>query len=382
MGAITPLLALPAISLRLGPDGWTAIAMAQAIGGFGLVVGELGWGIVGPQRVAAGTDSSRLRILRQSFASQLGPTLLLAVPSAVIAGVIAPQFAVESAVIALGTVLQALNPTWYFIGLGRPYMALWTVSVPRLILVAAAAVLVLFDLGLVPYAIAIALMSPLSVLITFLVCGTGSIPRTRDFKDSRFVLKSQWILILGRSVSAAYTSMPAAIVGSVRPEVTALFAANDRIARMGLSVLTGVPSRFQNWIGSAVGTLHDRRVKSSIYLNLLLGLVAGIGFITLSPLACSILFAGTLTLDPELRIFGGCLVLCICFSRGLGLALVAGGRANAISYSIFPAAILAILTIGPFTNRWGAEGATASIVAAELLAILVQLGFLFRRSAG
>lgn len=344
------------------------------------MVGELGWGIVGPQRVAAGTDSSRLRIIRQSFASQLGPTLLLAVPSAAIAGVSAPQFAVESAVIAFGTVLQALNPTWYFIGLGRPGLALWAVSIPRLVLVAGAAVLVLSDFGLVPYAIAIAVMSPVSVLITFIICGRGSVPRMKDFHSAWSVVKSQWILILGRGVSAAYTSMPAAIVGAVRPDVTAVFAANDRIARMGLSVLTGVPSRFQNWIGSAVGERRDRRVKSSIYLNLLLGVIAGIGFIALSPLACTLLFVGTLTLDFELRIIGGCLVLCVCFSRGLGLALVAVDRANAISYSIFPAALLAILTIGPFTHHWGAEGATGAIVAAELLAILVQLGFLFRRT--
>lgn len=380
LGAVTPLLALPAVSMNHGADGWTAIAIAQSIAGLGLVVAELGWGIVGPQRVAAERDSLRLFILRQSLASQLGPSLFLATGSAVAAALMSRQFALESAFIAFGTVLQATNPTWYFVGLGQPGRALWVVCLPRLILVLAAAVLVSSGLGLMPYAIAVVLMAPASILALAVMYGRNGLPRVTDFRSSWKVLRSQGILTLGRGVSSAYTSLPAAIVAATRPELTAVFAANDRIARMGLSVLTGVPSRFQSWIGSATGSMHQNRVRLSIYFNFALGLISGVLFVVLSPIACALLFAGTVELGLGLRFIGGFLILSICFSRGLGLALVAFGRANAISYSILPAAGLALLTIGPASSAWGAEGAALAVAASEIVAVGVQLVFLFRRA--
>ena len=53
IGAVTPLLAIPAISQQFGAPGWASIAVGQSVGAAASVAVELGWGLTGPQAVAA-----------------------------------------------------------------------------------------------------------------------------------------------------------------------------------------------------------------------------------------------------------------------------------------------------------------------------------------
>ena len=53
LSAVTPLIAIPAITSTAGARGWEAYALGLSIGSAACVIIELGWPLTGPQRVAA-----------------------------------------------------------------------------------------------------------------------------------------------------------------------------------------------------------------------------------------------------------------------------------------------------------------------------------------
>ena len=59
LNAVSPLLALPAITAHFGGSAWAAIAVGQSLGGTAGVIVELGWGLSGSQRVARMSPRNR-----------------------------------------------------------------------------------------------------------------------------------------------------------------------------------------------------------------------------------------------------------------------------------------------------------------------------------
>jgi O-antigen/teichoic acid export membrane protein len=383
LSAVAPLLVIPAIAARFGAGTWTAVAIAQSLGGAASVIAELGWGVSGPQRVAATLPSRRFLIYRSALVSKVFASLVLA-PAAAIATVLltdASQW--DAALIAVGTTLYALSTGWYFVGSGTPRYILYSDSLPRVITTSACAALIFLGAPLALYSWSTVLLPLLAVVISGIILGSRYMPQRRDLRGAVRTIRRQGVLAAGRAVSTIYTALPISIVAAAAPGAVTVYAGSERLMRMGLTFLAAFPNRLQSWIGSAENrSEREARSRRSLTYNAVLGLVAGGGFALLAPFVATVLYAGKIDIPFTVSGASGVLLAVICTSRGFGLAVVAHGRANSITTAIVLSAVTGLALLTPFSRWLGPAGAVAAIVAAEIVGVLVQAYFLRGRASG
>ncbi len=371
LGAAAPLLVLPAISSRFGAAGWGAVAVAQSVGGALAIIGELGWGVVGPQRVAgAKNPADRMSIYRSALATKMLSVAVMAPIAGLLTYHLNSIFRWETALLAMGIALGALSPTWFFIGEGRPSRVLLADSLPRVLVNLLSAGVLVAGAPLLVYAVTMLATPFVTLTIASALIGRTCRLRRDDVRGAPAVIRRQLVMAAGRTVSVVYTTLPIAMVAVVAPALVPVFSASERLMRMSLTILSGVPSRLQSWIGSAEGAERQRRSRRSVALNLVLGLICGAGFGLLAPTVARFVFAGEIVLPYRVSLLSGLLLAVICTSRGLGLSLVAAGRADYITLAIIAAALSGSATIIPFSLALGVIGP----VLGELFAETVGLG--------
>lgn len=377
-GALSPLLVIPAVSSTFGPSGWAVMAIGQSIGGATGVIAELGWGVVGPQQLAKLGDRRRLRLYRVSLATRMLAGIPLAVAAAFVAALITPQSEMDAAWVAGGTALSALSPTWFFIGINRPLLILKTESIPKILTALVSGLLIFSGQSVIIFGILTVAQVACTLYLAGRSMGGPSLPGPAEFRIAPSVMRGQLIISFGRSVSVLYTYLPTSIAALVAPAAVPAFAAVDRLARMSLAVLSGIPSRLQSWLGSAVTVNAARRRTQTIQLNFLLGIACGVGFAVLAPWVAAFVFAGEVPISPELSWATGSLLALICASRGVGLVLVSVGGANGITLAIIPSAITGLALLIPLALSAGAVGVVVAGISAELVGLVIQY-VLYRR---
>lgn len=377
LSAVSPLIAVPAITSRYGADGWTTVAVSISIGATASTVSDLGWGIIGPQEIAR-QPNAVTQIYDRSLGSKWA-AMTIAVPlSAALAVWLSNGDWVDSAVIAVGTLLSVISPSWLFVGLGRPSLILKTDTVPRLILSTGAAISIASGAPLVVYALSI----PTCAIVTYVYGSVAGelpiVPSWKSLKAGPRTIRDQAPLIFGNVVSTVFTSAPAAILAQANAaSLITTFTAVDRPMRMGLTVLAGVPARLQSWVGVPDLAEARRRSQLSIAINVGLGVIAMLGFVLIAPTFSRYFFSGTVDVGTVLSILGGILAAEICSSRGLGLALVSAGRASVISVGTTAGAVVGIALLLTLPHVWGPEGAVVALIAAEGVMIAVQIAYLY-----
>lgn len=371
LGAAAPLAVIPAVTSRFGSDGWAATAIALGIGNAGLILAEVGWGMVGPQRVARST-SSRAAVYESALASKLVAVIVIAPSCGVVAALVSPAHHLAAALVAAGSVAGALTPSWYFVGIGRPGLVLLCETLPRVGLIALAAALILVGADLVVYGLAMLLAIGLALILTARAGRLVLVPSRAAFRTVPSTLRAHATLAAGRGVSTLYTSLPAVFLGLVSPADVATFSAVDRPMRMGFVVLGAVPARLQSWIGTPDRTLGRARSRRSLLINALLGATAGAAFLVGMPIVAPVLFTGAVVVEPILLALGAAAVLVMCASRGFGLALVQADRARDITPSVVVAAIVGVPAIILGAALFGAPGAMAGVLVAELFGLALQ----------
>ena len=378
LSAAAPLVVIPAITSTHGASGWASVAIALAIGNAGAVLAELGWGVIGPQRVGREPDN-RPRIYAESQASKGLAVAVLAPVSALAAFLVVTEDRGPAALLAFALVSAAISPSWYFIGTGRPGFVLASDTVPRVVLSLLAAVVIARGGSLWFYG-----ASLLAAALVTYVTGNrlGRLPMFQRLIGPRAavaIMRQQSVVILGRGVSTVYTALPAAFLGVVSPASVATFAAVDRPMRMGLNVLSALPTRLQSWLGHPDESVALSRSRKSILLNIGLGIFAGGVFVIAMPLIVPVLFSNTITIEPSVSLLGGFLVLLICASRGMGLSLVSAASANSITYAVIAAAAVGLVGIFVLGGIWGVQGAFIALIVAETTGLVVQGALLMRR---
>jgi O-antigen/teichoic acid export membrane protein len=377
-GALSPLLVIPAVSYSYGPSGWAVMAIGQSIGGAAAVIGELGWGVVGPQQVARLSERERAGLYHASLASRLMASLPLVVVAAVLAAWVAADGRTEAALLAAGTALSSLNAAWFFTGMNRPLLILGTESLPKILTALISGVLIAFGYTMAVFGILTILQVALTLYLAGRFIDGRALPRMAEFRGAPATIRRQFIVSVGRSVSVVYTFLPTAIAAVVAPSAVPAYAAVDRLMRMSLAVLAGIPSRLQSWLGSATANSLDQRRSRTIQLNCIIGVFCGVGFALLAPFVGQIVFAGSLTIVPELAWASGTLLGIICASRGAGLILVSAGGANSLTVAIVPSALTGLAMIVPLAVGVGPVGIVGAGICAELVGLTVQ-SFLYRR---
>lgn len=379
ISAVTPLVVLPALTSIYGPNGLTAIGIGQSLGAAAGVIGELGWSVVGSQRIARATESERSRLYQSAFATKLTALSLIVPIFALLAFFISPTHKLAAAAIAVGAGMMAMSPGWFLVGLNKPLLILVVEAIPRLVMSVACSFLLLHGWTLGIYGISIVAAVTATWLLTATLTGQSFWPRRESFTGGVIEVRAQLPLTLGRVVSVLYTSLPVTIVAIVSPSSTAAFIAADRLMRMALSLLGGIPSRLQSWVGSCDGQERLSRSRKSLMANLMLGFLSAVGFTCLAPFVAPFVFASVVGVSFETAALCGLVILAICFSRGFGLSLVAEGKANWIAVANIAAAIIGVMMVFHLCRGWGVAGAIVGGLCAEVVGLSVQAFILFRR---
>lgn len=380
LSAVTPLIAIPAITATSGSAGWEAYALGLSIGSAVCTLVELGWPLTGPQRVAAEAPRDRWVTLVSSVRTRLLALLVLAPLGTGLAALLAwrttPDHIAVVVLMSLASAATGLSGNWYFIGVGRPLRILGSDALPKALLVSAASYALLqgAPLAVVPagYLVAIT-VSPVASLL--LARHEREHAARLTVRDDLRVIRSQLAAVGSRSVAALYTALPITLVGIFAPGALAAFAAAERLMRMALTILQAVPNVLQNWLGSARTPSERRhRVLRSIALNTAVGLASGVAFALLVPWLSTLLFSGAVEVDRPLAALAAGVLALTCVSRSIGpLALVRYGRVKSITYSAIAAAVVGVPAICLLATRAGAPGAMVGEMAAEVTAISVQV---------
>lgn len=379
LSAVTPLVAVPAITASAGAQGWEAYALGISIGSLVCVLVELGWPLTGPQRVAAEPPGRRWETLLQSLRTR-GLALFVLAPVAVVLAILltyvtGSEHETTTVLMALASAVTGLSCNWYFTGVGKPLRILTSEALPRALMVTAAAFAVAAGapIWVVPTAYLLAVLySPLAALALARDERTGRAEFT--VRGDLLSMRSQWAAMSGRSIAALYMALPVTLVAGFAPSVLAAFAAADRLMRMALSILIALPNAMQNWVGSASTALERRhRTRDAILVNAATGVVAGAGFALLAPWISRFLFSGAVDIDPVLALASGVVLALVCVSRATGLlGLVRYGRIHALTLSATAAACVGVPAICVLAVVGGAVGAVIGEMVAEATAIGIQ----------
>lgn len=374
LGAITPILALPAISREFGPRGWAAIAVGQSVGAAASVAVELGWGLTGPQAAAASDPDGLRRVFASSLTSRGVAALAVIPPVVAIVILLNPEHVLAACLAAVAMTMSGFTTNWLYIGVGRPSRIFWTDAFPRFFSVlAGVAAITLLKAPLAAFSACLVagfLASPLiSVLIERLTWG--------DFSESesvRSIFRRQRVALAGRGLSAVYIGLPVALVQAWAPGAVAGFAAVERLLRMILLVLQGVPNSLYRTVGRAPrdGPSLSHVEVRVIQLQAGVGVFASLGCVALLPIAVDLMFAGQLSITGSSRWVAASIVLLTCLSRATGMLLVARGAVGWVTASAAVAAIVAISLLAVLSGAYGPVGALGALAIAEGAALTVQ----------
>lgn len=371
VSAASPLVAFPAITARYGTPGWTAVAIGLAVGGTAAVLAELGWGVIGPQRVARDPRGSRA-LYGRSLASRLVAVAVLAPLAGLLAAVLARTAPVAAALCAVALVLACLTPSWYLVGLSRPELILLVETVPRVAAVLGAALVIAHGGPLEAYGGGMLLAALATVVLAGTLPGLVWWPSRTDLRSVLQVIVDQRVLVAGRAVTVCLTTAPTILLGVVAPGAVSAYSAVDRPLRMGLGVATAVPTRLQSWVGSASLSERSARLRSTLLVNTALGVACAAAVLVAMPTAVSVLFSGELVATDALVRWAAVLALLVCCNRGGGLTLVALDETAWIAIAAAVAAPVAVLGIIMAAPSAGAAGTMATLAVAEAAAGVVQ----------
>jgi len=371
LSAVAPLLVVPAVARTHGADGWAAIAVGVALGNAGSVVADLGWTVIGPQRVAARLVDHRAEY-RRSLASRSCAAAVLVPLVAVVAASLAPSDPAAAAWAAAGIGLGALSPAWYFVGRARPWSCALIETLPKCLVSVAVALTLPLGAPLSSYGIGLGIAALCSVVLAALV-GDAPLPRWDGFRRVPETMNELRVLTLGRAASTAATALPTAVLSSVAPSAVATYAALDRPLRMGLQVLQAVPARMQAWLGRASVDELRRRTKTALLVNGTLGVAAGGGVLVGAPPVLRVLFGDAVVVPGSAVVAAAALVTVICASRGLGLVVVAQGKPAATTTAALTIAVAGTAGVAIWAGLGGVTAAFAALTIAESAGVVVQV---------
>ncbi|MFC3395029.1 hypothetical protein [Brenneria rubrifaciens] len=372
LSAMIPFIVYPTITSLYGNKVIIAVGVAQSIGGACAVIGELGWGVIGPQLIAGLDDEKKKFWYGKSLSSRLIISFFCIQISVFICWLLVDDFLFSAIVMTIATTCGGLLPIWYLIGLNKPEYILYLVVIPKLILCGISIVLIRIYGGLMFYSLALLLSFIVSMCLTSYFLKTPLIPKRNDFDGLKVLFKEHYQLVLGRVISTFYTSLPITLIGFVNPAAVAVFTGVERLFRMALSVLSGFPSRLQSWIGTASGHTRSKRIKISIIVNFVVGLISMVGFAITCYFISPYIYSNTIHISLGYSFLAGAIVATICMSRGYGLALVAIGISKKISIANAASALVGVSAICFFGFFYGVLGGLLGELLAEMIGLLVQ----------
>jgi len=286
IAALSPLIALPAVTAIAGPSGWASAIAGESIGTFAAIAIGWGWATVGPALISiAGDDDERARLYRESIAVRLSISVIALPALAVICWFVAsPGSEWLTILMGMQGALIALSFTWFCAGVGDPRTIVIFDAAPRLLANLAAAGLVLTTGVVVLYPLAgivVTLVGTSIFTVRLLRRHPGSWPRVRDLPR---LLRANLAVALNDAGLSGYSSVPAPVVNvTAIPSAAAGYATADKMLKLGQFIPMTLANALQAWVGEAHGHHRGRRMSMSIGLAAVAGLLGWAGLALIGP---------------------------------------------------------------------------------------------------
>lgn len=365
---------IPVITSASGAHGWAAVALGQALGGGAGTVLQYGWGFVGPTRLVSLSPHERGRLLWTSMLSRLAFAAVLVPLAAVAAALLAPEgYRLLAALTAVALSTFGMSALWFFVGTGRPGQAARYETVPRLVvlLLAALVVLVTGDALWYPVIFLVGQVAAISWLVRRM--GVVTLDR-RAWSDARAALRNQRAAAGTDLVFALTLALPTSIVAVVAPAALPVYAGGDRVQRLAQSGIQPLFNAFQGWVSEAGRSDSVARMRTALAVTGACGALIGLGFAVGLPLVDGALFAGEISIGFAVSTcFGLALALYAVTSAINFTVLAPAGRTDVIFRSTALGGLVAVLGIALLPQLSGAAGGAAAVLLGQLAAVAVQV---------
>lgn len=366
LGAVVPIVVIPAVTSVLGVRGWAALATGQAIGTFGAAVIYWGWTIAGPQALARSDVARRGAIYAASIISRVIVAALVVPASGLVAYWICRDHQGPAAVTAIGTSIWGLSTSWYFVGIGSPGRIAMADALPRNLAFLAGAVTLLFVPSGMAFALPFVAVGAVSLAITN-VAVSGRWSR-EAFREGVAHLRGN-VSITGYGVAAiGYMALAIPLSSVAGPAVTAAFAAGDRIRGAATVGLNSICSAFQGWIFERGEQVVARRQRIALLVTAAAGVGAGVVIAVALPWLDSFLLSGTAQIEVAAAVAFGVIAALMAVNFSLvSHFVVPSGRRRPVVEAALLASVLAVAGVPPMAHAAGASGVAWVIVGAHLL---------------
>ena len=365
VAALTPLLAIPAITSSLGSAGWAAIAVGQAVGTLAMMIISYGWGTTGPSEIPKRSPAERADLYRTSFASRL----LVAIPAVPLAACAAAwlataEFRAASVITSVGFAIWGLSPTWYFVGAGRPIMIAAYETLPKLAAATISAVWLLLTPSSTAYG-ACFLVAGLASAVTA-AARIGGVARWR-VRGIREHLITNASITGARILGASFTTLSVPMVSIVQPGAVPVFAAVERFRNFAWMAVNAVAMALQGWAAEEPDAETSRgRRRTALAVTLSAGCLAGVSVAIGLPVLDSWVFSGQVVIPWDVAATTGATIAIVSASLSLTFHFLGPmGAGRPILLANVAGAIVGTPALLVFSTYGGALGAACAVLLAE-----------------
>ncbi len=371
--------AIPVLIAKVGPDGWSNLAIGQAVGTIFAVVVAFGWGVTGPASVAVLPPADVRAYYLQSIRIRAVLLLLSLLPSIAVCLLAVHGEYLAAVLTNLTLTTASLGGTWYYVGRGRPRALFFCDTAPRVVSTIVGLALVLAGANLAVYSLTQLAIGSLQILFPILdVLRLPKEGRTidegRGFRASIQTLSGQVGAVVVAATGAFYVSAPLIAVGFFAPGQTALYAVGDRILKFCFNVLSPTAQAVQSWVPSSDRQVLVQRSRVALRASVAFGVVGAVFVAALLAFGAPLLTGGQVHLPPLLVLtLAGCFPA-IAVSRIAGfVCLVAFDRVKALAVSTIAGAAAGLVALAALTPMLGPLGAALGFFASEVAVTISQV---------
>lgn len=377
VAAFTPLISIAVIQRSLGESLWNVAALGMAVGMFGSGMLDFGYGVLGPSRIAKTEDPELRRAVYQSSLRIRAVVAAVILPVLfVLSELLAPPPGITGAgMVAVATAIVGFAPNWYYIGSGRPGAMVLSDTIPRLLVTAIAAAVLVLHPSLNVYGSVMTVGLGLSYgVASARILRRGERQSWRLTVDDRADVRAHMALVSSGLLSAAYTTWTIPLVRIVNPLALGGFSAAERLRGMIKQVEMAVGNGLQHWVSERFDdrVATSRRMRASVLLLTGVGAVAAIGTATLLPWVQELISGGQVAIDSPTAMFSGISLLFIATGIALNFHVLAPlQQAKTMAIVSATVACVGLPTVLVLGRSHGAAGAMAGVAIAEGLSCLL-----------
>lgn len=372
IGAIAPLAVLPVVARIGGVGSWAAVTMAQAVGSVAGVIVSLGFGLVGPARLAnLPTDSAR-SLYATVQAKKLLAYVVICPPAAAVSAALATDpHRLLAASIAIASATSGLSLAWFAIGTGRAYILALYECLPKLISSVVALGAVALTQNVFLYPVLIWFFTVGGIAAFWLRMGIRKIGPNRR-------ARIDWHAFTLELAAILYVAAPLIVAGIILSvaEVSQL-GSIDKVYRYALYCVIALTSSTIAWALETGRTISERRNISLIFV--IVGTLGFCAILVWGTAATAILFGEAVAAPPETCLGYAIAYLCVASSTPLvQFFLIPSGASRSVLAITATCAIIGLPTMSLFASMWGASGLALGFGMSECANLLLLSATIYR----